>query len=146
MMVLLRMDVSVRCCSPDSQFKCHIYIAVPKISWHRVEIQAKDFWIFVFVWLFVCCRTLKFLSLLSGISRGLWGERTTWARWRASMLHPHSPLSPHSPLVFTAAFWQRLWLNHLSVQQFASVFLLCLTLFWTSVTTVFNFMSCLQLL
>lgn len=38
-------------------------------------------------WTVFCLIELKFVSLLLGISRGLWGERTTWTRWRASMLH-----------------------------------------------------------
>lgn len=38
-------------------------------------------------WQIFCLIELKLVSLLLGVSRGLWGERTTWTRWRASMLH-----------------------------------------------------------
>lgn len=39
-----------------------------------------------------CSVEFKFVSLFLGVSRGLWGERTTWTRWRASMFHTQSPM------------------------------------------------------
>lgn len=67
---------------------------------------------------------LKLFSLPSGVSRGLWGERTTWTRWRASMSHKKiHTLAIHTcmnfctfpPLVFERwKFWQRQWINRLA--------------------------------
>lgn len=93
------------------------------------------------------------LSVSSGLSRGLWGERTTWTRWRASMSHTKSTGLPNTPAwTLTRAptlgaleFWRHQLIIHLQLPSLLSLlFHLKFSFFLhlkTNICAVHNFSS-----